>query len=90
MDNVRRSFIRAVAVLSRSGGATNRQFPKGAAFARASPSASAATIVGTNFTGLIELLEDDPSTDAVVIYGEPGGSAGTTGRRLKQTQSPAD
>ena len=32
-------------------------------------------MVGSSFTDLIQLLEDDQSTDAVVIYGEPGGTA---------------
>ena len=32
-------------------------------------------MVGCNFTDLLEVLEDDPGTDALVIYGEPGGMA---------------
>ncbi len=32
-------------------------------------------IVGSNFTDLVELLEDAPATDAGIIYGEPGGAA---------------
>ena len=45
-------------------------------------------IVGSNFTELIELLEADPATDAVVIYGEPGGAAEEQlAARLKQKPS---
>ena len=32
-------------------------------------------IVGSNFAELVLLLEDDPATQSVVIYGEPGGTA---------------
>ena len=32
-------------------------------------------IIGSDFVQLIELLEADPTTSAVVIYGEPGGVA---------------
>lgn len=32
-------------------------------------------IIGSNFTDLIRQLETDESTDSVVIYGEPGGTA---------------
>jgi succinyl-CoA synthetase alpha subunit len=32
-------------------------------------------IIGSDFCDLLDLLESDPSTDAVVLYGEPGGTA---------------
>ncbi len=32
-------------------------------------------IIGATFTELIAMLEQDESTDAVIIYGEPGGTA---------------
>ena len=32
-------------------------------------------IVGTNFAELVAALENDPATDSVVLYGEPGGTA---------------
>jgi succinyl-CoA synthetase alpha subunit len=32
-------------------------------------------IIGADFTELIELLEEDETTDAVVLYAEPGGTA---------------
>ena len=31
--------------------------------------------MGANFTELVQRLEHDPATDAVVLYGEPGGMA---------------
>lgn len=79
VDNVRRSFMPGhVAVLSRSGGMTTEI----ASFlTRCGIGQSIAIgvggdpMVGANFTELIELLEADRSTSAVVIYGEPGGGA---------------
>ena len=79
VDNVCRSFTPGrVAVLSRSGGMTteiasfltSRRIGQSIAIG-----VGGDPIVGSNFTELIELLENDPSTDAVVIYGEPGGTA---------------
>ena len=79
VDNVRRSFMPgSVAVLSRSGGMTteiasyltSRGIGQSIAIG-----VGGDAIVGSNFTELIEPLEDDPATDAVVIYGEPGGAA---------------
>ncbi len=32
-------------------------------------------IVGSTFAELLELLEEDPATEAVVLFGEPGGRA---------------
>jgi len=79
LDNVRQSFrLGRVAVLSRSGGMTteissfltNRGIGQSIAIG-----VGGDPIVGANFTELIKILENDPSTDAVVIYGEPGGAA---------------
>ncbi len=79
VDNVRRSFMPgSVAVLSRSGGMTteiasyltSRGIGQSIAIG-----VGGDAIVGSNFTELIELLETDSGTDAVVIYGEPGGAA---------------
>ncbi|MCZ6677479.1 MAG: succinate--CoA ligase subunit alpha [Candidatus Poribacteria bacterium] len=79
VDNVRHSFTPGrVAILSRSGGMTteiasfltHRGIGQSIAIG-----VGGDAIIGSDFTDLIELLEDDPSTDAVVIYGEPGGTA---------------
>ena len=79
VDNVRRSFMPgSVAVLSRSGGMTSeiasyltsRGIGQSIAIG-----VGGDAIIGSNFTDLIEGLEADPDTDAVVIYGEPGGAA---------------
>ena len=79
VDNVRRSFMPGrVAVLSRSGGMTSeiasyltsRGIGQSIAIG-----VGGDAIIGSNFTELIELLEADTATDAVVIYGEPGGAA---------------
>ena len=79
VDNVRRSYMEGeVAVLSRSGGMTteiasfltsNRIGQSIAVGVGGDP------IIGSDFVQLIELLEADPATSAVVIYGEPGGVA---------------
>ena len=79
VDNVRRSYMEGeVAVLSRSGGMTteiasfltsNRIGQSIAVGVGGDP------IIGSDFVQLIELLEADPTTSAVVIYGEPGGVA---------------
>ncbi len=92
VDNVRRSFMPgSVAVLSRSGGMTteiasyltSRGIGQSIALG-----VGGDAIVGSNFTDLIELLEADPATDAVVIYGEPGGAAEEQlAARLKQKPS---
>ena len=79
LDNVQRSFIPGrVAIISRSGGMTTEiasfltSHDIGQSLA---VGVGGDAIVGSNFTDLIRLLEDDPSTDAVVLYGEPGGTA---------------
>ena len=79
VDNVRRSYMEGeVAVLSRSGGMTteiasfltsNRIGQSIAVGVGGDP------IIGSDFVQLIELLEADPTTSAMVIYGEPGGVA---------------
>jgi succinyl-CoA synthetase alpha subunit len=79
VDNVKRSFKPGrVAVLSRSGGMTTEvsSFLTSRGIGQSiAIGVGGDPIIGSNFTELIELLESDPSTDAVVIYGEPGGTA---------------
>ena len=79
LDNVRHSFRPGrVAVLSRSGGMTTEiaSYLTGRGVGQSiAIGVGGDAIVGSNFTDLIERLEADPSTDAVVIYGEPGGAA---------------
>lgn len=79
VDSVRRSFCPGkVAILSRSGGMTTeiasflteRNIGQSIAIG-----VGGDPIVGSNFTELLEVLEADPSTEALVIYGEPGGLA---------------
>ena len=79
LDNVRRSFSPGrVAVLSRSGGMTteitsfltSRDIGQSIAVG-----VGGDAIIGSDFTELIELLEQDRTTDAVVLYCEPGGTA---------------
>jgi len=79
LDNVRRSFLPGrVAILSRSGGMTTEiaSFLTSRGIGQSvAIGVGGDPIIGANFTDLIDLLEEDPSTDAVVLYGEPGGSA---------------
>lgn len=79
LDNVRRSFMPGrVAILSRSGGMTTEiaSFLTSRGIGQSlAVGVGGDPIIGSNFTELMDLLEDDPSTDAVIIYGEPGGSA---------------
>ena len=79
LDNVRRSFQPGrVAVLSRSGGMTTEiaSFLTSRGIGQSlALGVGGDPIIGANFTDLLDLLEGDPSTDAVVIYGEPGGTA---------------
>lgn len=79
VDNTRRSFVPGrVAILSRSGGMTTeiasfltcRGIGQSIAIG-----VGGDPIIGSTFADLLPLLERDPSTEAVVIYGEPGGSA---------------
>ena len=79
-----------VAVLSRSGGMTteiasyltSRGIGQSIAIG-----VGGDAIVGSNFTELIELLEADPATDAVVIYGEPGGAAEEPARSATEAEA---
>ena len=79
LDNVRRSFLPGrVAILSRSGGMTTEiaSFLTSRGIGQSiAIGVGGDPVVGSDFTDLIELLEADESTDAVVIYGEPGGTA---------------
>lgn len=79
LDNVRRSYTPGrVAVLSRSGGMTTEiaSFLTSRGIGQSlAVGVGGDAMVGANFTDLIRQLEDDPSTDAVVLYGEPGGTA---------------
>jgi succinyl-CoA synthetase alpha subunit len=79
IDNVNRSFMPGrVAILSRSGGMTTEiasfltEHGIGQSIAIGIGGDS---LIGSDFTDFLDLLEDDASTDAVVIYGEPGGTA---------------
>jgi len=79
VDNVRRSFSPGrVAVLSRSGGMTTEiaSFLSSRGIGQSlAVGVGGDPIIGSDFTDLIAQLEHDNSTDAVVIYGEPGGTA---------------
>jgi succinyl-CoA synthetase alpha subunit len=79
VDNVKRSFSRGkVAILSRSGGMTTEiaSFLTSRGIGQSlAIGVGGDVIVGSNFTDLFPLLENDPETEAVVIYGEPGGGA---------------
>jgi succinyl-CoA synthetase alpha subunit len=79
VDNVKRSFSKGrVAVLSRSGGMTTEiaSFLTSRGLGQSiAIGVGGDAIVGANFTDLIALLENDPETEAVVLYGEPGGTA---------------
>ena len=79
VDNVRRSFTPGrVAVLSRSGGMTSEiaSFLTGCGIGQSiAVGVGGDAIVGSSFTDWVDLLEEDASTDSVVLYGEPGGAA---------------
>ena len=79
IDNVQRSFLPGrTAVLSRSGGMTTEiaSFLTTHGIGQSiAVGVGGDAIIGATFTELIAMLEDDESTDAVVIYGEPGGTA---------------
>ncbi|MEO6848416.1 MAG: succinate--CoA ligase subunit alpha [Chthoniobacterales bacterium] len=79
VDNVKRSFSKGkVAVLSRSGGMTTEiaSFLTSRGIGQSiAVGVGGDAIVGANFTDLIRLLETDSDTEAVVLYGEPGGTA---------------
>ena len=78
-DAVRRSYMSGkVAILSRSGGMTT-EIASFLTYHGIGQSVAVGvggdSIIGSDFTELIEVLEDDPSTEAVVLFGEPGGVA---------------
>lgn len=79
VDNVKKSFLPGkVAILSRSGGMTTEiaSFLTSRGIGQSiAIGVGGDPIIGSNFTDLIRRLEDDPSTESVVIYGEPGGTA---------------
>lgn len=79
LDNVKRSFMPGrTAVLSRSGGMTTEiaSFLTSRGIGQSiAIGVGGDPIVGSDFTDLMEQLENDPATDSVVIYGEPGGTA---------------
>lgn len=79
LDNVKQSFKPGrVAVLSRSGGMTTEiaSFLTSRGIGQSiAIGVGGDPIIGANFTELIRMLEEDPTTDSVVIYGEPGGVA---------------
>ena len=79
VDNVKRSFTPGhVAILSRSGGMTTEiaSFLTSHGIGQSiAIGVGGDPIIGSNFAELVAMLEDDPSTDAAVIYGEPGGTA---------------
>jgi succinyl-CoA synthetase alpha subunit len=79
VDNVRRSFRPGrVAILSRSGGMTTEiaSFLTSRGIGQSiAVGVGGDPIIGSDFCDLLDLLEADPSTEALVIYGEPGGTA---------------
>jgi succinyl-CoA synthetase alpha subunit len=79
VDNVRRSFKPGrVAILSRSGGMTTEiaSFLTGCGIGQSiAIGVGGDPIVGSDFCDLLDLLEADESTNALVVYGEPGGTA---------------
>lgn len=79
VDNVQQSFMPGrVAVLSRSGGMTTEiaSFLTSRGIGQSiAIGVGGDPIIGANFMELIQLLENDATTEAVVLYGEPGGTA---------------
>jgi succinyl-CoA synthetase alpha subunit len=79
VDNVRRSFSKGrVAILSRSGGMTTEiaSFLTSHGIGQSiAIGIGGDPIIGSDFCNLIDMLEADESTEALVIYGEPGGTA---------------
>lgn len=79
VDNVRKSFLPGnVAILSRSGGMTTEiaSFLTSRGIGQSiAIGVGGDPVIGSNFTDLVRLLEDDGSTRSVVLYGEPGGTA---------------
>jgi succinyl-CoA synthetase alpha subunit len=88
-DAVRRAYTPGrVAVLSRSGGMTTEiaSFLTSRGIGQSiAVGVGGDAIIGSTFTELIDILEDDEETDAVVLFGEPGGVAEEQlARRLKE------
>ena len=79
VDNVRKSYMPgSTAVLSRSGGMTTEiaSYLTSRGIGQSiAVGVGGDPIVGSTFTDLMDLLEDDKGTNSVVIYGEPGGTA---------------
>ena len=79
VDNARRSFQPGrVAVLSRSGGMTTEiaSFLTSHGIGQSmAVGVGGDPMIGLGFCDLVRMLEEDEATDAVVIYGEPGGGA---------------
>jgi succinyl-CoA synthetase alpha subunit len=79
VDNARRSFTPGrVAILSRSGGMTTEiaSFLTSHGIGQSiAIGVGGDPIVGSDFCDLLDLVEADESTDALVLYGEPGGTA---------------
>ena len=79
VDSVHRSYRPgSVAILSRSGGMTTEIASLLSAHGIGQSIAIGVggdPIVGSDFTELLDLLEEDPATRALVIFGEPGGTA---------------
>lgn len=77
-DNPARAFKPGnVGIISRSGGMTTETawMLKRAGFGVSTAvSIGGDAIIGTTFADLLELFEEDPETEAVVMFGEPGGS----------------
>jgi succinyl-CoA synthetase alpha subunit len=79
VDNVRRSFRPGrVAILSRSGGMTTEiaSFLTSHGIGQSiAIGVGGDPIIGSDFCDLLDSLEADRTTEALVIYGEPGGTA---------------
>jgi succinyl-CoA synthetase alpha subunit len=79
VDNVRQSFTPGrVAILSRSGGMTTEisSFLTSKGIGQSiAVGVGGDPLIGADFCDLLHVLESDETTDSVVIYGEPGGTA---------------
>jgi succinyl-CoA synthetase alpha subunit len=92
VDNVRRSFTPGrVAILSRSGGMTTEiaSFLTSRGIGQSvAIGVGGDPVIGSDFCDLLDVLEADEATSAVVIYGEPGGTAEERlAERLQQKKS---
>ncbi|MEX0643131.1 MAG: CoA-binding protein [Pirellulales bacterium] len=79
VDNVRRSFQPGrVAILSRSGGMTTEiaSFLTSHGIGQSiAIGVGGDPVIGADYCDLMDSLEADPSTEALILYGEPGGTA---------------